>query len=173
MKLSIIVPVYNMGAEGKLNYCLDSLLNQTLPASDYEVIAVDDASTDNSPEILRQYAERYPERIQVIYGSVNKRQGGAKNEGLKHAQGEWIGFVDSDDWVSADCYQKLLSKAEETFVKELRKGVESYFPEFRKNAYYLVNTNEEEKRMILLQQKSDVAFYVYYRLLWMWRRIRK
>ena len=59
MKLSIIVPVYNMAAEGKLEYCMDSLVGQT--AADYEIIAVDDASTDASLEILRSYEAGYPE----------------------------------------------------------------------------------------------------------------
>lgn len=112
MKLSVIVPVYNMAADGKLEYCLDSLMQQTV--ADYEVIAVDDASTDNSLEILERYKEQYPDRIKVIHYEVNRRQGGAKNRGLQEATGEWIGFVDSDDWVSPDCYEKLLRKAEET-----------------------------------------------------------
>ena len=56
MKLSIIVPVYNMAAQDKLVWCLDSLVNQTIP--DYEIIAVDDCSTDNSLEILRAYEEK-------------------------------------------------------------------------------------------------------------------
>ena len=112
MRLSVIVPVYNMAAEGKLNYCMDSLVDQTI--DDYEVIAVDDASTDNSLEILREYQGRNPERVKVITYPVNRRQGGAKNEGLKAATGEWIGFVDSDDWVAPDYYEKLLAKAEET-----------------------------------------------------------
>ena len=64
MELSIIVPVYNMAAGGKLEYCLESLLHQTL--TDYEVIAVNDASTDNSWEILKQYQQEYPDRL-VIY----------------------------------------------------------------------------------------------------------
>lgn len=114
MKLSIIVPVYNMAAEGKLNYCLDSLVGQTLPKTDYEIIAVDDASTDNSLEILKEYERKYPNVVKVIHYEVNKRQGGAKNEGLKVACGEWIGFIDSDDWVTADFYEKLIRKAEET-----------------------------------------------------------
>ena len=59
------------------------------------------------------------------------------------------------------------------FVKELRRGMEQYFPDFRDNPYYLANTNPEEQRMIALQKKSDIAFFVYYRLLWMWRKIRK
>lgn len=112
MKLSVIVPVYNMAADGKLEYCLNSLVNQTI--SDYEIIAVDDASTDNSLDILRQYESKYPEKFKVVTYAVNKRQGGAKNEGLKVARGEWIGFIDSDDWVTPDYYEKLLKKAEET-----------------------------------------------------------
>lgn len=113
VKLSVIVPVYNMAADGKLAYCLDSLVNQTL-REPCEIIAVDDASTDNSLEILQEYAGRYPDRFRVLHYAVNKRQGGAKNEGLKAARGEWIGFLDSDDWVTADYYEKLLARAEET-----------------------------------------------------------
>jgi len=112
MKCSVIVPVYNMAADGKLEYCLNSLVNQTL--SDMEIIAVDDASTDNSYEILRRYEADYPGRFRALHYDVNKRQGGAKNEGLKVAQGEWIGFIDSDDWVTPDYYEKLIAKAEET-----------------------------------------------------------
>ena len=110
--MSIIVPVYNMAADGKLEYCLNSLVNQTI--SDYEIIAVNDASTDNSLDILRQYESKYSEKFKVVTYAVNKRQGGAKNEGLKVAQGEWIGFIDSDDWVTPDYYEKLLNKAEKT-----------------------------------------------------------
>ena len=112
MKLSIIVPVYNMAGEGKLNFCLDSLLKQTI--SDYEIIAVDDASTDNSLEILRRYESQYADKLRVLVHEKNKRQGGAKNTGLRAAKGEWIGFIDSDDWVTPDFYEKLLQKAEET-----------------------------------------------------------
>ena len=112
MKLSVIVPVYNMAAEGKLEYCMNSLVTQTV--SDLEIIAVDDASTDNSVEILRSYEKRFPGKVKVICHEGNKRQGGAKNTGLQAARGEWIGFIDSDDWVTCDYYEKLLRKAEET-----------------------------------------------------------
>lgn len=112
MKLSVIVPVYNMASEGKLNYCMNSLVNQTI--SDYEIIAVDDASTDDSPAILRAYAQRFPDKVRVLFHERNRRQGGAKNTGLGAARGEWIGFIDSDDWVTPDYYEKLLRKAEET-----------------------------------------------------------
>ena len=112
MKLSVIVPVYNMAAGDKLQFCLDSLINQTI--EDYEIIAVDDASTDNSRDILREYEKQYPGKFKCLFHEENKRQGGAKNTGLEAARGEWIGFIDSDDWVTPDYYEKLLQKAAET-----------------------------------------------------------
>lgn len=112
MKLSIIVPVYNMAADGKLEYCLNSLVNQTI--DDYEIIAVDDCSTDNSFAVLKEYEARYPEKLRAIHSDVNKHQGGAKNIGLKLASGEWIGFIDSDDWITPDMYERLIRRAEET-----------------------------------------------------------
>lgn len=111
-KLSIIVPVYNMAADGKLAYCLDSLVGQTL--ENYEIIAVDDCSTDDSLTILKEYEAKYPDRFRAVHSPVNKRQGGAKNIGLKMAEGEWIGFIDSDDWITPDMYERLIQRAEET-----------------------------------------------------------
>ena len=112
MKLSIIVPVYNMASDGKLQYCIQSLLNQTV--RDYEIIAVDDASTDVSLEVLKAFEKENPGKLKVIASAENLRQGGAKNLGIRAASGEWIGIVDSDDWVSPQMYEKLLQKAEET-----------------------------------------------------------
>lgn len=112
MKLSIIVPVYNMAADDKLKHCMDSLLAQTI--EDYEIVAVDDASTDDSLKILRAYENKFPSKVKVLEGKVNHRQGGAKNLGLQHAVGDWIGFIDSDDWIASDMYEKLLKRAEET-----------------------------------------------------------
>ncbi len=112
MKLSIIVPVYNMAADDKLRFCLDSLINQTI--ADYEIIAVDDASTDESLEILREYESKYPWKFKALQSYENVRQGGARNKGLDIARGTWIGFVDSDDWVAPEMYEKLIRKAEQT-----------------------------------------------------------
>ncbi len=114
MKLSVIVPVYNMAAEDKLKWCLDSLVNQTLGKEDYEILAVDDCSTDDSMEILRAYETQYPGLFHAIHSPVNHHQGGAKNLGLAAARGEWIGFIDADDWVTSDYYEKLLSLADKT-----------------------------------------------------------
>ena len=112
MKLTIIVPVYNTASDNKLSFCLDSLVKQTI--NDYEIVAVNDASTDNSLEILNGYKEKYPGKVKVINSEVNLRQGGARNLGIKEASGEWIGFIDSDDWITPDCYEKVIRKGEET-----------------------------------------------------------
>ena len=91
--ISIIVPVYN--AAPYLPQCLDSLVNQTY--RDIEIICVNDGSTDNSLDILKAYAER-DSRILVIH-QENQGLSDARNKGLKNARGEWVMFVDSDDWI--------------------------------------------------------------------------
>ncbi len=111
-ELSIIVPVYNMASGGRLEYCLRSLVSQTV--SDYEIIAVDDCSQDGSYAILKRFAADWPDRFIAVRSPENRRQGGAKNIGLDMAAGAWVGFVDSDDWVAPDMYEKLLAKARET-----------------------------------------------------------
>jgi len=156
LKLSIIVPVYNMAAEGKLAYCLNSLVSQTI--KDYEIIAVDDASTDNSLEILKDFERRFPDRFHAICSEVNRHQGGAKNIGLKLAKGDWIGFIDSDDWITPDMYERLIGKAEETgadlvgcdysLVSEHSMKVGQVVPNNKKEQCGLLN-KEKRKSLIL------------------------
>ena len=105
MKVSIIIPVYN--AEKYLERALSSLINQTL--SDIEIICVNDGSTDSSLEILERFSNR-DGRI-VVITQPNSGQSSARNLGLKLAKGEYIGFLDADDWVEPDCFEKLYSKA--------------------------------------------------------------
>lgn len=107
IKVSIIVPVYNV--ESYLRRCLDSLINQTL--EEIEIICVNDKSPDNSIEILKEYEKKYPHKVIVINSTVNKRQGGARNLGMRKARGEYIGFVDGDDWVREDMYEVLYSNS--------------------------------------------------------------
>lgn len=116
IKLSIIVPVYNMNRDGKLTFCMDSLIKQSLSALgvSYEILAVDDCSVDDSYEALKAYEKKYPGKVRVFRTDKNRKQGGARNLGLKEAAGEWIGFMDSDDWAAPDMYEKLLMKAEES-----------------------------------------------------------
>ncbi|MCR5094120.1 MAG: glycosyltransferase [Lachnospiraceae bacterium] len=117
MLLSVIVPVHNMEADDKLTWCMDSLVGQTLAKSrpgEMEIIAVDDCSEDGSLGILRSYEQRYPQLVRVIACEKNLHQGGAKNRGLAIAAGDWIGFIDADDWVTPDYYERLLAEAERT-----------------------------------------------------------
>lgn len=109
LDLSVIVPVYNMAKDGNLDYCINSLVQQTLMSM--EIIAVDDASTDNSLEILREFEKRYPGRVKAIASPENRRQGGARNLGLSVAQGRYIGFMDADDWVVEDLYERMVALA--------------------------------------------------------------
>lgn len=106
MKLSIIVPVYKV--EPYLKRCIDSILNQTF--TDFELILVDDGSPDECGSICDKYQQQ-DYRIKVIH----KENGGlsdARNAGISIAKGEYLGFVDSDDSISKDMYQKLLAIAE-------------------------------------------------------------
>lgn len=101
-RVSIIVPVYNVAQY--LPKCMDSLVNQTL--SDIEIICIDDKSTDNSFEILRQYGNKYP-HVHVIALPENGGISIARNTGFDVAHGEYIGFVDPDDYVELDFYEKM------------------------------------------------------------------
>lgn len=112
MKLSVIVPVYNMASDGKLEFCIRSLANQTI--DDYEIIAVNDASTDNSLEVLFALKKEFPDKLRVISYSENLKQGGAKNIGIMASEADWIAICDSDDWVAPDMYEKLFKRQEET-----------------------------------------------------------
>ena len=106
IKVSVILPVYNVGMY--LGKCLDSLINQTL--NEIEIICINDGSTDNSLEILEKYAQNDP-RIKII-DKENEGQGVARNIGIDMAQGKYIGFVDPDDWVSTQMFEKMFTQAE-------------------------------------------------------------
>lgn len=105
-KVSVIVPVYN--AEKYLQECVDSILRQTL--ADIEVILVDDGSSDSSPVICDGYAEQ-DKRVKAIH-QRNSGAAAARNQGMNVAQGEYIAFVDSDDWIDADMYKRMVAVAE-------------------------------------------------------------
>lgn len=103
-KVSIIIPVYN--TELYLNDCLESAVNQ---GCDLEIIAVDDASTDGSYDILENYRKQYP--FFFVIRQENKKTGGARNTGLEKARGDYVFFLDSDDWLSPQCIEDLVEKA--------------------------------------------------------------
>mgnify|MGYP005781662729 CR=1 FL=1 len=106
IKVSVIVPVYNV--EQYLEKCLDSLVRQTL--NEIEIIVVDDGSQDNSRKIAEAFREKYPNKVYFFY-KENEGLGEARNFGLDYAKGEYIGFVDSDDWVDEKTFQAMYETA--------------------------------------------------------------
>ena len=139
-KVSIIVPVYNV--EKYLRECLDSLVNQTL--KDIEIICINDASPDNSLKILKEYKKKHPKLIKIIDLKKNVGLGYARNHGLDKAQGEYISFVDSDDYVDITMCEKLYAFAK----KNGADLVQFDFVEFwgkdyknKKNRYVGMNKN--------------------------------
>ena len=105
IKVSIIIPVYNTSKF--IKRCINSIVKQTL--KEIEIICVNDGSTDNSLDILNSYKQK-DERF-IIINQENHGQGHARNQALKIATGEYIGFVDSDDWIDLDYFEKLYNTA--------------------------------------------------------------
>lgn len=142
-KLSVIIPIYNV--EKYLRQCLDSVINQTF--RDLEIILVDDGSPDKCGEICDEYAKK-DKRIKVIH----KANGGlpsARNDALDVALGEWIAYVDSDDWLELDIYEKAILAAEKSEVDIL------FFNSFR-------NTESKEIKVSLFEKEffSDDRKYI-------------
>ncbi|WP_159020231.1 glycosyltransferase [Algibacter sp. L3A6] len=120
MKLSIIVPVYNV--QDYLKKCLDSLFNQDIETNEYEVITVNDGSTDNSLIILKELKDIYPSI--KIFTQKNQGLSGARNTGIEKASGDYILFVDSDDYILKNSLKLIVDIAEERNLDILEFGAE-------------------------------------------------
>lgn len=131
-KISVIVPVYNIAEY--LPRCLDSILAQTY--SNIEIIAVNDGSQDMSGEVLDQYAEKYS-NIKVIH-QENAGVTAARLNGVRHATGEWIGFVDGDDYIEPNMYERLYNNAFEYHADISHCGYRMVFSDGR--VHYFHNT---------------------------------
>ena len=138
VKVSVIVPVYNV--KDYLRQCLDSLAAQTL--DELEVLVVDDGSTDGSGAIVDAYAARYPERFRVFH----KENGGlssARNYALPHARGEYLGFVDSDDWVDEDLYERMVDQAQSQGLQIVICDMVDHFPDGRTIRYEVSRASDK------------------------------
>ena len=113
MMFSFILPCFNIGRY--IADCLDSLYTQDLPEDEYEVICVNDCSTDNTREVILSYAANHP-NLTLIDHTENLTAGGARNTGIEASKGEFIWFVDPDDAIKPNCLQELYAKAKETGV---------------------------------------------------------
>lgn len=122
--ISIIIPVYNR--ERFLKKCLYSIFNQKTKYK-YEVICINDGSTDNSLEILRSFQIEYPDKL-VIINQDNQGASAARNHGIEIAKGEYLGFIDSDDYVAEDYIDKIISKAKESNADIIQVGYSRITP---------------------------------------------
>ncbi|KEO72578.1 glycosyltransferase family 2 protein [Anditalea andensis] len=109
MKISLVLPVYNV--EKYLARCIESCLHQDIAKDTYEIIIVDDGSTDNSNQIASEYEDTYS-NIRLIRQD-NKGLSGARNTGLNHANGKYVWFIDSDDWIEHDILSDIIGKLDE------------------------------------------------------------
>lgn len=151
--VSIIIPVYNV--ESYLDDCLKSVLNQTY--DNIEVIAVDDGSVDDSPLILKEYASKYS-RLRVYLQDVNQGQGTARNLGLEKAKGDYILFVDSDDYIETNTVKCLVDVIEETNVDFIRFNATSFSSEGEliKEDSYRFTQYLKEKRIYTKKDFKDI-----------------
>ncbi len=105
MKISVIIPCYN--AEDQIRDCIDCLLCQTIGLQHLEIICIDDKSTDHTLDILMEYEEKYPEQLLLLPLEQNGKQGNARNMGLQYASGDFVTFLDSDDYLASDALRHM------------------------------------------------------------------
>lgn len=165
-KVSIIIPVYN--TEQYLEKCIRSALNQTYPY--IEVICIDDGSTDRSGMILDELAKN-DERMVVIH-QENMGESGARNVGLKNASGDYIGFMDCDDWIDSNMYEELVNALEEADVD---MAVASWYCETENQSTKIVNKKAIKEKIF---DRNQLLRYVYERdsyraFAYMWDKLYK
>ncbi|MDD4969987.1 MAG: glycosyltransferase family 2 protein [Paludibacter sp.] len=152
-KISVIVPVYN--AEKYLNKCIDSILNQTF--TNFELLLIDDGSKDNSGVICDEYAKK-DKRVRVFHlenGGVST----ARNSGIENAIGEWINFVDSDDWLEQEVFNDVLKKIRNIKVDLVIWGYRLVYPNYSHDIIipyegYFINNTDTAELLILCDLKK-------------------
>lgn len=165
--ISVIIPCFNVSPY--IERCIQSLVTQTIGLNKLELIFVNDASNDNTLDILLQYEKLYPESIVIIDLEMNIRQGGARNIGMQYASCTYIGFVDSDDWIEPEMYEDLYRYTycldydiiacdykRDLGVDDLVMG-----PTGEQNKSIIIETEEQRKLLYLSQFKGGIYTKIY------------
>jgi len=164
-KVTVIIPVYN--TEKYLRQCLDSVVNQTL--KEIEIICVNDGSTDNSLKILEEYAKN-DERI-IIVTQENQGQACARNIGIHEAKGEYISFIDSDDWIDLNFYKTLYTAARKQNADLARTSYKHWYSENIQVEDYtlgkIIKKRIEEKKDLDINDHSVVVWNAIYKTEWL------
>lgn len=164
-RLSIIVPCYNV--EKYIDRCLKSLTGQTLAQDVYEIILVDDASTDTTWQHITAWEAKYPELILAVHCDENGKMGRARNIGLSYATGEYVGFADSDDWVEPEMFEALLSEAEENrqdvvicrHIRDRGNDFQKLADKGTGKIYRAVIDTEEKRRQLIVENTMSYAVW--------------
>lgn len=167
--LSVIVPCYNV--EAYVERCIQSILHQTIGLDKMEILLVNDASTDHTLDILKNYEKQYPQNIHVIDLEQNAGPSHARNVGIKHASTEYIAFVDSDDWIQPEMYEDL-------YVNGIAQGCDLAMCGFKRCVEYPDRQiqSEEAERGIVAIQGEDIRSIVlgeYRTNVYAWNKIYK
>lgn len=167
--LSIIIPVYN--AKPYLPACLDSLLKQTW--TDYEIILVDDGSTDGSSMLCDEYASRYDHIL--CHHQPNSGHTAARQQGYRLSRGQYVTFVDSDDWVAADMYSRMCQAAMDTHADVLLCNYMAVMPDQEKKCCSLFPAGFYNKERLITEVYPNMiyfgTFFVYGIAPNMWNKI--
>lgn len=170
-RISVIIPCYN--ADDSLDRCFQSLINQTIGKESLELIFVDDASTDHGVtwEKIVQFEKQYPDSVIAVHSQENNRVGGARNIGLSYATGKYIGFVDQDDRIGKDMYQRMYDAAEEyetdvvkcrfqkiKCAEDIREGYR-----FGKDYMILAETQEQKDHFLAVNHMGYVVWDKLYK----------
>jgi len=150
-KISVIVPIYN--SEKYLERCLDSLIQQTY--DNLEILLINDGSTDTSQQICEDYLKK-DNRIK-LYNKVNGGLSSARNLGLKEATGNFIGFVDSDDWIAADMYEILYNNI-------IKYNADAAEVKMIKTDNYKKEVNSVKSKLHIYEGEKIKEFYLKYLL---------
>lgn len=152
--ISVVIPVFN--AEDYLQECLDSIIHQTIGLEKIEVIIVDDASTDRSLQCIMEYEQQYPEDILVVALKKNNGQADARNIGMEYISAPYFAFLDADDWMEPDGYEKLIRMAiryqcdivQCSSISHLGKARPMFQKTVSEPVYYKIDNIEERRRFI-------------------------
>ncbi len=158
-KVSVVIPAYN--SHDTLAKCLGSLVNQTL--QDIEIVVVNDASTDDTLEIMNRCKAQFPDKVVVVDSKVNLGCGGARSLGFDAATGEYIGLADADDYVAPTMYEKLYNRAKETDAHIVDSG---FYREATDKALLLAGDDmtgilDDEKRSKLISSGGYLVTKIF------------
>ena len=165
IRLSIIIPFYNV--EQYIAQCLDSVYSQDIPEEEYEVICVDDCSPDNSIAIVEEYAKHHANLV-IVRNRYNRKLGGARNAGMEVAKGEYIWFIDSDDFIEENCIKTLLTIAEKEDLEMLHFNYAEY-----PNVMLPERRPDDTDVMTGTDMFFDSRFIWYHDLITAWRKLYK